>query len=151
MKYEVDSYTLEYMENENKYYISFVDSVKQECRIEINKEIFDTYIKSKKAYIKIKNENSRHLEQSQLTEIDIYKRAFDETENVEEKVIKNIEKENLNEALKMLTDVQLRRVDLHIIKEFTIRDIARLEKVQKKQIQKSLELGIKKIKKFFQK
>ena len=151
MKYEVDSYTLEYMENENKYYISFVDSVKQECRIEINKEIFDTYMKSKKAYIKIKNENSRHLEQSQLTEIDIYKRAFNETENVEEKVIKNIEKENLNEALKMLTDAQLRRIDLHIINEFTIRDVARLEKVQKKQIQKSLELGIKKIKKFFQK
>lgn len=45
MQYEVDSYTLEYMENEDKYYISFVDSVEHECRIEIDKEIFDIYMK----------------------------------------------------------------------------------------------------------
>ena len=49
MQYEVDSYTLEYMEDENKYYISFVDSAEQDCRIQIDKEIFNTYMKSKKA------------------------------------------------------------------------------------------------------
>ncbi len=58
MQYKVDNYTLEYIEDEDKYYISFTDSVEQECRIEIEKEIFDTYIKSKRAYIKIKNETS---------------------------------------------------------------------------------------------
>ena len=40
MQYKVDSYTLEYVESEDKYYISFIDSVNQECRIEIDKEIF---------------------------------------------------------------------------------------------------------------
>ena len=52
MRYEVDSYTLEYVEDEDKYYISFRDSVEQDCRIEIDKDIFDTYTNSKKAYIK---------------------------------------------------------------------------------------------------
>ena len=145
MRYEVDSYTLEYVEDEDKYYISFRDSVEQDCRIE-----FDTYIKSKKAYIKIKNETSRHLEQSDLTEEDMYKRAFEPVESVEETVIKNIEKEKVNEALKDLTSTQFRRIDLHIVNEITIRDVAKLEKVQKSQIQKSLELGLKKIKKFFE-
>ena len=93
MRYEVDSYTLEYVEDEDKYYISFRDSVEQDCRIEIDKDIFDTYTNSKKAYIKIKNETSRHLEQSDLTEEDMYKRAFEPVESVEETVIKNIEKE----------------------------------------------------------
>lgn len=73
MRYEVDSYTLEYVEDEDKYYISFRDSVEQDCRIEIDKDIFDTYTNSKKTYIKIKNETSRHLEQSDLTEEDMYK------------------------------------------------------------------------------
>ena len=91
MRYEVDSYTLEYVEDEDKYYISFRDSVEQDCRIEIDKDIFDTYTNSKKAYIKIKNETSRHLEQSDLTEEDMYKRAFEPVESVEETVIKNIE------------------------------------------------------------
>ena len=150
MRYEVDSYTLEYVEDEDKYYISFRDSVEQDCRIEIDKDIFDTYTNSKKAYIKIKNETSRHLEQSDLTEEDMYKRAFEPVESVEETVIKNKEKEKVNEALKDLTSTQFRRIDLHIVNEITIRDVAKLEKVQKSQIQKSLELGLKKIKKFFE-
>lgn len=150
MRYEVDSYTLEYVEDKDKYYISFRDSVEQDCRIEIDKDIFDTYTNSKKTYIKIKNETSRHLEQSDLTEEDMYKRAFEPVESVEETVIKNIEKEKVNEALKDLTSTQFRRIDLHIVNEITIRDVAKLEKVQKSQIQKSLELGLKKIKKFFE-
>lgn len=84
MRYEVDSYTLEYVEDEDKYYISFRDSVEQDCRIEIDKDIFDTYTNSKKTYIKIKNETSRHLEQSDLTEEDMYKRAFEPVESVED-------------------------------------------------------------------
>ena len=91
MQYEVDSYTLEYIEDENKYYISFVDSAEQDCRIQIDKEIFDTYMKSKKAYTKIKNETSRHLEHSLLTDEEIYNRAFDPVESVEETAITYIE------------------------------------------------------------
>ena len=151
MQYQVDSYTLEYIEYEDKYYFSFVDSVEHECKFEIDKEIFDTYMKSKKAYIKIKNETSRHLEQSVLTEEDIYNRAFNTTESLEEKVLKNMDQEKLKEALKNLTETQYRRIDLHIVNEITIRDVARLERVQKSQIQKSLQLSLKKIKKFFEK
>lgn len=151
MQYKVDNYTLEYIEDEDKYYISFTDSVDQECRIEIEKEIFDTYIKSKRAYIKIKNETSRHLEQSILTEEDIYRRAFEKNESLEEKVIKNSEKQKMRQALQNLTETQYRRIDLHIINNITIRDVARLEKVQKSQIQKSLKLSFEKIKKFFEK
>ena len=150
MQYEVDSYTLEYIENEDKYYISFQDSVDKECKIEIDKEIFAAYINSKKAYIKIKNETTRHLEKSQLTDEDLYKRASNVEETVEDIVIKNIEKEMVQEALKTLTDAQYRRIDLHIINEITIRDVAKLEKVKKKQIEKSLQQGLKKIKNFFE-
>ena len=137
MQYKVDSYTLEYVESEDKYYISFIDSVNQECRIEIDKEIFYAYLKSKKNYIKIKNETNRHLEQSELTDEEIYNRAF--------------EKEERQQALKNLTEVQQRRIELHIVNNITIRDIAQLEKVRKKQIEKSLQIGLKKIKKIFEK
>lgn len=151
MQYEVDSYTLEYNENENKYYISFIDSARKECKLEIEKEIFDIYMKSKKAYIKIKNETSRHIEHLDLSEEQLYNRSISNIESTEDKVIKNMEKQKVNEALKELTDIQLRRMELHIINEITIRDLAKLEKVQKKQIQKSLELSFKKIKNFFEK
>lgn len=150
MQYKVDSYTLEYLENENKYYISFIDSAKQNCRIEIDKEIFDTYMNSKKAYIKIKNETSRFLEQSELTEEDIYNRAKFKGKNTEEVFMDNMEKEKIRQAKEKLTDTQIRRLELHIIDEITIRDLAKLEKVRKNQIEKSIQLGIKKFKKFFE-
>lgn len=150
MQYVVDTYILEHIEDEDKYYITFKDSVEKECRIEINKEIFDAYIKSKQAYIKIKNETSRHIEHSELTEEDMHKRAFNQNESVEETVIKNIEKEKIKKALQSLTEAQYRRIELHIINEITIKDVAKLENVQKRQIEKSLRLGLKKIKKFFE-
>lgn len=150
MLYEVDSYTLEYDENTNKYYISFMDSAKNNCRVQIDKEIFDIYMTSKKSYTKIKNETSRHLEHSDLSEMDIYKRSFQQPSSVEDVVIKNIETEKLGKALRTLTDTQYRRIELHIINEITIRGIADIEKVKKNQVEKSLKLGLKKIKKFLE-
>ena len=147
MKYEVDSYILEYIENENKYYISFLDSANQECRIEIDKEIFDIYMSSKKSYVKIKNETSRYIEQSELTEEDIYNRAKYKVKDAEEIFIDNLEREKLRKAKEKLTDTQIRRLELHIVDEVTIRDLAKLENVRKNQIEKSIQLGIKKLKK----
>ena len=77
----------------------------------------------------------------------MYKRAFEPVESVEETVIKNIEKEKVNEALKDLTSTQFRRIDLHIVNEITIRDVAKLEKVQKVRYKKS-RTRIKKKKNF---
>lgn len=150
MQYEVDSYILEYKEDENKYYISFTDSVNQQCRLEIDKELFDIYMTSKKSYVKIKNETSRHLEQLNLNETEIHKRASNTGDSVEDIVLKDMETEKVTQAMKELTETQCRRIELHIINNITIRDIAKMENVQKSQIQKSLKLGLKKLKKFFE-
>lgn len=148
-EYEVDSYTLEHINinGQNKYYLSFKDSVEQDCKIEIEKEIFDAYMTSRKAYTKIKNEKSRHLEHLPLSEIEIYRRSFYPSKSTEDTVIKNIENEEINEAMKQLTEVQNRRIELHIINKITIREVARLENVKKRQIEKSLHLGLKKLRK----
>ena len=151
MQYEVDSYILEYSEDEDKYYISFLDSAKNECKLEIDKDIFNVYMKSKKSYVKIKNETSRHLEHNFLTDEEIYLRASAPKESLEDEALRNIDAEKMRQALKELTDAQYRRIDLHIVNEISIRDVAKLEDVQTRQIQKSLKLGIKKIKKFFEK
>ena len=149
MEYEVDSYTLEHINinGQNKYYLSFKDSVDQDCKIVINKEIFDAYMTSRKAYTKIKNETSRHLEHLPLSEIEIYRRSFYPSKSTEETVIKNLENERVHEAMKQLTEVQNRRIELHIINKITIREVARLENVKKRQIEKSLNLGLKKLRK----
>lgn len=149
MRYEVDSYTLEYVEDEDKYYISFRDSVEQDCRIEIDKDIFDTYTNSKKAYIKIKNETKRHLDDTEFTDAEQHNKFINKDKSLEDIVIDNIENEKLKKAKETLTDVQIRRIELHIVDEVTIRDLAKIEKVRTKQIEKSIKQGLKKIKNFF--
>ena len=149
MEYKVDSYTLEYIQNEDKYYISFEDSAKQECRIEIEKEIFDIYMQSKKTYIKIKNETSRHLEHMKMTENDIYKRAFDYDESLEEKIFRIINREEIHRAVQSLPDMLRRRILLYYQYNFSLSQIAKIEKCSKVAVKYSLDTALKKIKKFF--
>lgn len=98
MQYEVDSYILEYIETEDKYYISFLDSAKHNCRIEIEKEIFDAYMNSRKAYTKIKNETMRHLEHLNLSEENIHNRAFYKVESAENVFIRQEDINKINMA-----------------------------------------------------
>ena len=150
MQYEVDTYKLEYLENEKKYYISFKDSVDKDCRIEIEKDVYEAYMSSKKAYTKIKNETSRFIEHINLSAEDIHSRAFYKVDSAEEEFIKSEDIKKINNAIDSLTNIQQRRIELHFVNEITVRDIARLEKVQKRQIQKSLKLGVKKFKNLFE-
>jgi len=149
VEYKVDSYTLEYIENEDKYYISFEDSAKQECRIEIEKDIFDIYMKSKKSYIKIKNETSRHLEHSLLSEVDLYKRAFKYDESLEENILRNINHKKMCKAMESLPNMLRRRVVLYYQYNFSLSQIARIDNCSKVAVKYSLDTALKKIKNFF--
>lgn len=148
--FEVDGNKLLADFENNKYFIIFKNYEGQEVKSEIPIDIFNTYLESKKAYIKNKNEESRHWEHIMLSENEMYTRAFELGNTVEEIIIKKMNKDILHKARKELSETQIRRIDLHIVNEITIRDLAKLEQVNKNQIEKSLKLGIKKIKKFFE-
>ena len=147
MQYEVDSYILEYMENENKYYITFKDSVGNNCKIEINKEVFETYRDSKKTYVKMENDTRRHTEFLTLTEEEIYNKTKVKGKSAEETYIDDMDREKLLIAEKSLTDTQMRRIELHIVHKIGTRELARLERVRRKQVEKSINWGMKKLEK----
>ena len=100
MKYEVDSYILEYNEKTKQYFIYFKDSVNNECKLEIKKEIFDTYMKSRKEYKKIQNQYDRHEEHSTQTDISLYKKAFVNKVGLEDIVIEKISNSALRKIVK---------------------------------------------------
>ena len=145
MQFIVDTYNLEYVESENKYYISFKDSVDNEYKIEINKEIFETYKESKKSYIKIKNEFSRYIEHSELTEITLYNRCMQKNKKIEELIINEKETESITEVIWKLPNPQNRRVYMRVIEKFTISKIAKIEGCSKSAISQSVRIGIEKI------
>lgn len=148
MQYEVDEYIVEHIEETDKYYIYFKDSVNNECKIEIDKKIYDAYMESKKAYIRIKNQNTRYVEQSEQTELSLYTKAFLKTNSIEDEFIRKIEWEKLNKAKQCLTEKQRRRIELHIEENKTIPEIAKIEGVCRTKIDKSIAQGLKKLKIF---
>ncbi len=150
MQYEIDNYILEYIEVENKYYISFLDSVNNKCRLEITEEIFDAYMTYKKCNTKMEGDTRRHIEYLDLTEEQIYNKLKVQPQNMEDRYLKSLETNKIRKALDTLTDTQYRRIMLHSINKYSIRDIAKIENVTKNQIEKSIKLGNKKIKKFLE-
>lgn len=148
MQYEIDNYILEYIESENKYYISFLDIANNKCRLEITEEIFDTYMIYKKYNTKNDNNTRRHIEYLNLTEEQIYNKTIYQPQNLEDEYIRSLENIKIAKALSTLTDTQYRRLILHSINDYSIRDIARLEGVTKNQVEKSIKLANKKIKNF---
>ena len=145
MQFMVDAYILEYVESENKYYISFKDSVSNDCRIEISKRIFNEYMESRKSYIKIKNETSRYLEHSKLTEITLFNRSLKKILLVDDLIVEKTTYTLLHNAVKQIKEPHNRRVEMYFFEEMTVKEIAQKEDKTERAIRYSIEQGIKEI------
>lgn len=145
MKYEVDSYILEYNEKTNQYFIYFKDSVNNECRLEIKKEIFDTYMKSKKEYKKIQNQYDRHEEHSVQTDISLYKKSSASKTSLEDMVIDKINNSALRKIVKDVPEPHNRRLEMYFFEDMTIKEIASKENKNERTIRYSISKGINEI------
>lgn len=148
MRYEVDEYIVEHIEELDKYYIYFKDSVGNDCKMEIDKKIYGAYIESNKSYTRIRNQKSRYEEQSEQSELNLYMKALYKENSMEDTFIKKIEIEKLNKAKEILTEKQRKRIELHIEDKKTIPEIAEIEGVCRTKIDKSIAQGLKKLKNF---
>ena len=149
MQYIVDSYILEYDEEKKKYYISFKDFMNNECKLQIDKEIFNVYMKSKKAYKKIENEYDRHIEHSEIYENNINKRMLRKPKELSEIIDVQLVEKRLKDTLKELPEIQRRRLKKYYFQNKTFEQIAQEEKCTKRAIKFSVDIAIKKILKNF--
>ena len=145
MKYEVDTYELEYDKKSNKYFISFKDSVGKECKLEIRKEIFDAYMKSKREYKKIQNQYDRHEEHLSLSDINLYKRSFKNEISLEDMVIQKISNNELRKVVKELPEIHRRRLEMYFFKDMSVKEIATKEDKDERTIRYSISKGIDEI------
>lgn len=111
----------------NKYYIVFKNYEGKEIKSEIPKDIFNTYIESKKTYKRNENEEARHWEHIILSENEMYKRAFKHSDSIETIVIKHEINNNLHIAISKLSNVKTKRIKQYYFEEKTEREIAKEE------------------------
>lgn len=145
MKYKVDTYSLEYNDKTNKYYIYFKDSIGNKCKLEIKEEVFNVYMKSRQEYKKIQNQYERYEEHFEQTEKNIYKKGALTEESVEDIFIKIDMYRNLRKLVKALSSPHNARIEMYFLKEMTVKEIAAKEGKNERTIRYSIKKGIDEI------
>ena len=136
-KEDDEYFEVQYDTETKKYYSCFRDVKRKNQRVEIREDIVQAYIEASKVARKFKNEFSRHIEHSELTEHTLNNRMLFKQESIEDLIIRKTSLEDLRKAINMLPEVQRRRIKLYYFDELTEKEIAKLENVSQKNISKS--------------
>ena len=147
-KYKDNPYTLNYIEEKNIYIVSFKDGKGRLQEVEVSKEIYKVFDKSELHDIKELNEYDRHIEHSEIFENNLEVRAMDKPISLEDIIETKLLNEDLKKAIDTLSDVQKRRIKMYYFENKTLREIAEIEHCKIMSVKDSIDIGIKKIKKF---
>lgn len=134
-------------ENNGRYYLSFKDGQGVRHEMEIQKDLFDMLNRFELDDLSILNEWDRHIEHFEQTEQSLNRRACAKAESVEDTVLRNIEYEQLHQAISMLTETQQRRLKLYYFQGLTDKQIAEIEGCSISAVGGSIFAAIENIKK----
>ena len=135
-------------ENNGRYYLSFKDGQGVRHNMEIEKNLFDVLNRFELDDLSILNEWDRHIEHFEQTEQSLNRRTSYKAESVEEVVLRNIEYEELHQAITTLTETQQRRLALYFFRGLTYKQIAEMEDCSISSVGGSISAAIENIKKF---
>ena len=91
----------------------------------------------------------RHIMAGGYIEGETEEQIAEETQSLEDAVIRQMELETLQEAVQSLTGVQRDRLHLYFFEGLTFRQIGEKLGVSDKSVRESVEASLKKIKKYF--
>lgn len=134
-------------ENNGRYYLSFKDGQAVRHEMEIQKDLFDMLNRFELDDLSILNEWDRHIEHFEQTKQSLNRRACAKAESVEEVVLRNIEYEQLHQAIATLTETQQRRLTLYYFRGLTYKRIAEMEGCSVSAVVSSISAAIEKIRK----
>lgn len=129
-----------------RYYISFVDVNNNFQKIEVSREVFESFNKFELEDISQMNEYDRHYEHSKIYESTLYERSAINVECMEEYLDNTQDMETLHMAIKNLPEVQKRRLKKYYFEEKTFDEIAFEEGCTYQCVQRSVYRAVKKIK-----
>lgn len=134
---------------EDKHFLSFRDGQGVLQELQITKELFEVLNRFELDDLSILNEWDRHIEHFEQTEQSLNRRAFFKAESVEKTVLRNLQYEQLHDAILELPETQRRRLILYYFQGLTYEQIAEMEGCTHPAIIKSVSSALEKIKKIF--
>lgn len=143
-KDKYNPYTL-HKENE-RYYVSFIDSNNKFQKIEISQEVFESFNKFELEDVSQMNEYERHYEHSEIYENTLHRRNVSDVQSLEEYFDNAQDADNLHMAVNKLPEVQKRRLKKYYFEEKTFEEIALEEGCTYQCVQRSVYRAVAKIK-----
>ena len=143
-KDKYNPYTL-HKENE-RYYVSFIDSNNKFQKIEISQEVFESFNKFELEDVSQMNEYDRHLEHSEVDENTLYQKSVSSEQPLEEYFDKAQDAENLHMAISKLPDVQKCRLKKYYFEDKTFEEISHEEGCTYQCVQRPVYRAVAKIK-----
>lgn len=140
---KIDGYELSV--RNGAYYIRFSDSnhVIQEAKVTKNQ--FAAFLKSVAQAKKEKNEQDRHIEQSELTEATLQRRMANKPSPLEDQLHTEMENDRLWQAIKELPKLSQKRIYLYYFERMTLEQIAKIEGVETYPVWISIQIALKKL------
>lgn len=138
-------YTVGIKTDAPRYYVTFTDDQRVQHCLEIDRELFDAFDGFELEDLSFLNAVDNHYEHSELTEASLNRRAFKPHEAVDDFVIRQLEGENLHEALKKLPEIQQRRLTLYYFEGLTYQQIAEMEGCKRQTVQESVAAALKRL------
>lgn len=137
---KIDGYEL-FARNE-AYYVRFSDSNHAIQEAKVTKNQFVAFLKSVARAKKEKNEQDRHIEQSELTEATLQRRMTNKPLPLDERLIAEMEKERLRQAIKKLSKLSQERIYLYYFEKKTLEEIASKEGVDPSAVWRSIQRAL---------
>ena len=136
---------IEETNGQKRYFVAFIDGQGIFRESEVSYEVYTQFCRFVKCERNLRRSDERHLEQSELTEETLCRRAVHKPKSVDEAINDKIRTERLNRAIMELPEIQRRRFMLHFDLGLTYEQIGAMEGCTKMPIKRSIDRAIEKI------
>lgn len=137
-------YTLLYEVESNRYFILFKDVRNVINKVEVNIDVFNAFDRFELDDISELHKIDKHID---MRELDENKNYENDTESIDDFIIRKSTYEELHKAINKLTETQKRRIKYYYFDDMKFSDIARVEECDESSIRESIYSGIEKLKK----
>ena len=146
-KDKYNPYTLDIDEETNTYIVEFKDIKNIIHRVEVSEKVYEAFDKFELEDISQIHKIRKYIERNEVYEETLFHKSINASISVEDEVESKLLSDDLKEAIKLLNDIQKRRLIKYYFEDKSLEEIALEEGTSHQAISKSIHRAIEEIQK----
>lgn len=146
-KDKYNPYTLDIDEETNTYIVEFKDIKNIIHRVEVSEKVYEAFDKFELEDISQIHKIRKYIERNEVYEETLFHKSINASISVEDEVESKLLSEDLKKAIKLLNDIQKRRLIKYYFEDKSLEEIALEEGTSHQAISKSIHRAIEEIQK----